>query len=90
MLNGIAEKGLRHDDCVRVRVVPGATEDMVDLIVLFARQQPDMYVATNDLTTRSNKNLKLPQDRCLKIGTIANMSEVFNIIRREAPSTRIV
>jgi lysophospholipase L1-like esterase len=94
MLNGVAEKGLRRDHFFRVRAHPGFTsEDMVEAITPYARQRPDnivLHIGTNDLTKKSNKDPSLPIQQRPKIDTISNLRQVFNIIRREAPSTQIV
>ena len=84
---------MRKDHYVRVRAEPGATsEDMIDLILPKARQRPDLiclHVGTNDLTKKSNKNPDIPKERRPVINTVENMKTIFNIIRKEAPSTKI-
>ena len=94
MLNGVHEKGLRMDHFVRVRPHPGATsEDMIDFVLPYARQQPDviaLHVSTNDLTKKSNKDTATPKERRPYVNTVQCMKEVFDVIKREAPNTEIV
>ena len=93
LLNGINEAGLRRDHFVQVRSEPGATsEDMIDYVLPRARARPDLmilHVGSNDLTKKSNKDPNLaPKDRP-EIDTTECMKKVINIIKREAPRTKI-
>ena len=94
MLNGVQEKGLRRDHFVRVRPHPGATsEDMIDFILPYARQQPDviaLHVCTNDLTKKSNTDPSVPKERRPAINSTECMKKVFDLIKKESPETEIV
>ena len=94
MLNGVHEKGIRRDHFVRVRPHPGATsEDMIDFVLPYARQQPDviaLHVSTNDITKKSNRVATIPKELRPEIDTVKCMKEVFEVIKREAPNTEII